>query len=331
MAQLLGQLTKLALRKVWKHEASDFTPWLAREENIAVLGEALGMELEVENTEVAVGPYSADILARDTGDSAYVVIENQLGRTDHDHLGKAITYAAALNAKTIVWIASDFTDEHRRAIDWLNDNSSENVWFFGVQPELWQIDGSKPALRFNVLSRPPEDVRKAVLKKASGELTEVKQLQLEWWTAFRSALLESREVPAVQAARAQYWYNVAVGRTGMFLSNTANTWDNKIGVRLYLQGRHGGDIALAQLQEGKEDVERELGMELEWNPNPDNRDKIIAAYHDADLNNRGLWPEHCEWMVKTTVIFREVFGPRIRELDLRESAEDTGDQDEPES
>jgi hypothetical protein len=331
MADALGQLTKLELRKVWKHEAADFTPWLARKENIAVLGEALGMELEVESTEVAVGPYSADILARDTGNSAYVVIENQLGRTDHDHLGKAITYAAALNAMTIVWIAPEFTDEHRRALDWLNDNSSDNVGFFGVQPELWQIDESKPAIRFNVLSRPPEAIRKAAVMKASGELSEVKQLQLEWWTAFRSALFDSRTVPSLQAPRAQYWYDVALGKTGINLSNTANTFDNKIGVRLYLRQRYGGDIALAQLQESKEEIERELGMALQWNPNPDNRDKIVASYHDADINKRELWSEYCKWMVRTTARFRDVFGPRIRELDLHQSAEAADDQDGPES
>lgn len=147
MTVKLGEIEKLDVRNVWAHEASNFTPWLAEEENIARLGSAIGLELEVENTEVSVGPFSADILARDSGSSAYVIIENQLSKTDHDHLGKAITYAAGLNAGTIVWVAPEFTQEHRKAIDWLNDNSVGDVAFYGVQVELWTIDDSNSTLR----------------------------------------------------------------------------------------------------------------------------------------------------------------------------------------
>jgi hypothetical protein len=108
MTSQLGKLETADPRKLWANESADFTPWLARPENIAELGEALGIELEVENTEVAVGPYSADILARDVASDTYVVIENQLGKTDHDHLGKALTYAATLGATAVVWIATNY-------------------------------------------------------------------------------------------------------------------------------------------------------------------------------------------------------------------------------
>ena len=120
MSTELGAIKKIDVRSIWPHEASDFTPWLAKETNIGQLSAAIGLELEVENTEVAAGPYSADILAREVGSDAYVIIENQLGKTDHDHLGKAITYAAVLDAGTIIWVAPTFTPEHRKAIDWLN-------------------------------------------------------------------------------------------------------------------------------------------------------------------------------------------------------------------
>ena len=119
MSEELGELHRVDLRIYWSNEAAEFTPWLASEENIAKLAEALGIDLEVESTEVAAGPYSADILARDTVTGDYVVIENQLGKTDHDHLGKAITYAAVLNASAVVWIAGQFTDEHKKSLDWL--------------------------------------------------------------------------------------------------------------------------------------------------------------------------------------------------------------------
>jgi hypothetical protein len=123
----LGVLKTITARKKWNNEAQDFTPWLSN--NISELNKALGLELEVENIEVAVGPYSADILAKDTGTGKYVIVENQLEKTNHDHLGKAITYASVLDASTIIWIATDFTEEHKKALDWLNDHTSEEIFF----------------------------------------------------------------------------------------------------------------------------------------------------------------------------------------------------------
>ena len=229
MTDTHGQLANIAVRKLWPNEAADFTPWLARDENMSKLGDALGLELETDRVEVAVGPYSADILARDSAGD-YVVIENQLNKTDHDHLGKSITYASVLGARAVIWVAPFFTDEHRKALDWLNDNTTDELAFYGVQVELWSIDGSKPAVRFNAVSRPAEIIRQAAVTK-SGELSSTRQLQLDWWTAFRDALLTSKVVASGQTPRPQYWYDVALGRSGMFLSNSANAYDGRIGVR----------------------------------------------------------------------------------------------------
>ena len=166
MTTQLGQLKKVDIRSQWQNEGADFTPWLASDAGITMLSDALGIELEVEDVEVAVGPYSADILARDTATGDYVVIENQLGRTDHDHLGKSLTYTAGLDASAVVWIAADFTEEHKKALDWLNINSSEDVSYFGIRVELWQIEDSKPAVNFNIISRPAEFGRKAITSKS---------------------------------------------------------------------------------------------------------------------------------------------------------------------
>lgn len=312
----LGNLRSLDPRQIWKNEAGDFTPWMAKDENIALLGEALGLELEVENTEVAAGLFSADILARDTATSAYVIIENQLERTNHDHLGKAITYAAVLDARTLVWVAPKFTDEHKKALDWLNDNSSDELSFFGVQAELWQIDQSAPAIRFNVLSRPAQTGRAIALQRSKGELSDTKRLQLEWWTEFRDALAATNAFPSVRSPRAQHWYNLALGRTGIHLSLTFNTFDNKLGVRVYMRNRHGGEQALAQLRESREEIEEAIGQELVWDINPDAMDKIVGLYRDANVTDRTAWPQYLKWMVDTTIRFRQVFAPRVRELDL---------------
>ncbi|MHC2464878.1 hypothetical protein [Bradyrhizobium embrapense] len=133
---------------------------VAQEENIAKLSNEIGLELQVDRIEVPVGPYWAYILAKQSR-GGYVVIENQFGKTDHDHLGKIITYAATLGATAIVWIAERFTDEHKKAIEWLNEHTSVDLSMYAVEIELWQIDGSKPAVRFNVLSRPTEIARQA--------------------------------------------------------------------------------------------------------------------------------------------------------------------------
>ena len=300
---------------MWPDEAADFTPWLARPENIQSLGQAIGLELEIEHTEMAVGPFAADILARDSATGDYVIIENQLARTNHDHLGKAITYAAFLGATTIVWVAPTFTDEHRKALDWLNDNSVDTLSFFGVQVELWAIDASNPAVRFNVVSRPTELVRRSTLQ-ASADLSPTRQLQLEWWSAFRDALIAAKALPSTQTPRPQYWYNIALGRTGLFLSATANVDEGRIGIRVYLMKRYGGESALAQLMESREEIERELGESLTWNPNPEASDKVVVLQRAADLRAKERWPEYLQWMVQSTVKMRRVFAPRVRVLQV---------------
>jgi hypothetical protein len=314
MSKELGELRTVDVRTLWPSEAQDFTPWLAREENIGKLGEALGLELEVEQTEVPVGPYAADILARDSGGD-YVIVENQLGKTDHDHLGKALTYAAILGAKTVVWVAPTFTDEHRKTLDWLNDSTGEEVSFFGVQVELWSIDGSRPAVRFSVVSRPADIVRQGLIAK-SGELSESRRIQLDWWTAFRDRAQAAGVIDRPPSPRPRYWYDVPLGRAGLHLSLIASPDERRIGVRVYLRNKTGGQIAYRRLLESKDAIEKELGFALLWNPNEAAIDRTIATYREADLRNRDSWPDHLDWMVKTTNQFRQVFGPRVREMNL---------------
>ncbi len=313
----LGKIERLNVRDIWPSEAGDFTPWLAQEPNISALGDVLGLELEVENVEVAVGPYSADILAKDTGTGEYVVIENQLGKTNHDHLGKAITYGSALNASAIVWIASDFTEEHQKALEWLNENTGDSLSFYAVQVELWRIDESKPAVKFNVISRPAEIARQAARVSAEENLTEARKLQLDFWTAFRDKLLRAKVVPSTQTPRPQSWFDVPVGRSNIVLSSVANTSEDRIGVRLYL-GRRVAEKALAQLLEQKDDIEAELGIKLAWNPHPEKYDKVIETNRKADIWKREDWGEQIEWLVNTVAKFRRVFMPRIKNLVLTE-------------
>jgi hypothetical protein len=311
----LGRIEAQDVRKVWTKEAAEFTPWLAQDENIAMLGDAIGLELEVENIEVAVGPYSADILAKDTGSGRYVVIENQLGKTNHDHLGKAIMYGAVLDAGAVVWIAINFTDEHQKALDWLNANTGEDVSFYGVQVELWTIDKSRPAVRFNVVSKPAEITKQAAAAKTSDPLTETKRVQLAFWTRVRDRLIEKKVVPKAHTPRPRYWFNVPLGSSVIWLSNIANTTENRVGVRIYL--RHTvADKALMQLEAQKDAIERDLGEKLVWNPSPNKRDKTIALFHKADLWKPKQFAEAAEWLVAQVAKFREVLMPIVKRMDL---------------
>jgi hypothetical protein len=164
----IGKLERVDLRNIWGDEARNFTPWLATDEAIGLLSEVIGQRgLVVIGREVAVGPYSADILAKVAGNEDHkVVIENQLGKTDHDHLGKMITYAAGLGAKTLVWISDRFCEEHRAALDWLNQNTVDGLNFFGLEIHAYRIDGSRPAPQFSIISR-PNSTSKAIREEVS--------------------------------------------------------------------------------------------------------------------------------------------------------------------
>jgi len=150
----LGKFQQVELREHWGKEATDFTPWLTKEENIKELGKTIGIEdIEFEDREVSIGSFKADILCRDS-DNNKIIIENQLEKSNHSHLGQIITYASGVDASIIIWICSEITDEHRQAIDWLNEHTDEDINFFAIVIELWKIDDSIPAPRFNVMCRP---------------------------------------------------------------------------------------------------------------------------------------------------------------------------------
>ena len=294
-------------RKMWPNEAQNFTPWLA--ENMAELGEKIGMELEVVGQEVSVGPYSADILAKDIDTDAYVVIENQLEKTNHDHLGKSITYASALGAKTIVWIATDFTEEHKKALDWLNDNTNEDLAFWGVQLELWQISEETASMRLNIVSRPSTNVK--TIKSKTNNESESRNIQLEFWTKFRDKLQSTKKIPTLQTPKPRYWYDVRIGRSNILLSNICSPQKNIVGVRLYIRS-NVVEIYYPVLKAKKDEINKVLGSEPMWDANPEAKDKTIALSHDTDLTDPDRMEEALDWLVQQTIIFYNVFSKEVK-------------------
>lgn len=300
---------QISPRKMWPNEAQNFTPWLA--ENIAELGDRLGMELEVVGQEVSVGPYSADILAKDINTDAYIVIENQLEKTNHDHLGKSITYASALNAKTIVWIATDFTEEHKKALDWLNDNTNEDLAFWGIQLELWQITEDTASMRLNIVSTPSTNVK--TIKSKTNNESESRNIQLAFWTKFREKLQSTKKIPTLQTPQPHYWYDVRIGRSDILLSNICNTQKNVVGVRLYIRNKVV-DVYYPALLAKKDEINKALGCEPEWDANPTAKDKTIAITFNTDLTNPEKIDEALDWLVRQTIVFHSVFSKEVKSI-----------------
>lgn len=313
MANLeLGALSRLDLRTCWPDEARDLTPWLASEPGLKLLADSLGLQLALEGKEVSVGPYSADILARDLDSNSLVVVENQLEKTNHDHLGKILTYGAVLGAEALVWIARTFTDEHHRALEWLNELTRGDLRLYAVELQLWRIGDSLPAPRFEVLTAPSEIVRQAVEAK---ERTETQQLQLEFWNTVRPALELTGKFASLKTPRHQNWFEIALGRADIFMSLAADTWGKRISVRVYLKERIA-DYALSQLGAQREQIEAEIGDSLEWNPRPTNRDKVIELSREGDIAERDRWPEFANWLATKAAAFRDAMVPRISKFPL---------------
>ena len=318
----LGMLERVELRSVWKTEDRDFTPWLAGEDNIALLGKTLGLDLEVEAQEKEVGPFRADILCKDTASGEWVLIENQLERTDHVHLGQLMTYAAGLDAVTIIWVAARFNEEHRAALDWLNNITDDTFNFFGLEVELWKIGESRVAPKFNIVSKPNDwsrSVRRSA--KAVAGLSETGRLQLAFWTQFREFMEENSFIRVPKPAP-QSWMYHTLGRGGFVLNSIMSTWDSvtqKAGgeVRAEFVFEHQEAKAYYALVEArKAEIDSAVGEPLTWY-NPDNA-RLCRIYMRkvCDVRDEADWPNQHAWLKEKLEKLHGVFAPLVKELTL---------------
>ncbi|MCB0489938.1 MAG: DUF4268 domain-containing protein, partial [Cyclobacteriaceae bacterium] len=225
MTKKLGSLKKVDLRSVWGHEALDFTRWLAQEENINELCQELDIEIENIKPEESAGRYSVDILAVEVDSNKKVIIENQLESTDHKHLGQILTYASAHDASIIVWVVRDYTEEHKQAIDWFNRHMPEQISFFLVKIELWQIGQSEPAPKFNIISQPnywAKTLRSATSQE-KGNPSELKLQQQKFWQSFKDYVNKSGNqfgISLGKTPRPQHWYEISYGTSKALISLT---------------------------------------------------------------------------------------------------------------
>lgn len=306
----LGNIQKVSLRNVWPHEALDFTRWLAEENNLALLGDSVGVDLELKETESSVGSFNVDIFAVESGTGHKVVIENQLEDTNHDHLGKIITYAAGKGAEIVIWIVARARDEHRQAIEWLNQHTDDGISFFLVEIEIWQIGDSLPAPRFNVVESPNEWAK---TEKAKEGMTETKRIQLEYWQQYREAALVDEvfsKAMKPQKASAQHWSTIHVGSSQYHISMQLLVSKGKVGIELYIPDNK--ELG-ARAFENKDRFEVALGVPGE---------EFVATkacgmrFYKTGVvnikNDRSAWMDLIEWQLNAAVKMHQV----LQEINL---------------
>lgn len=299
------------LRRYWQDEARDFTPWLASEENLTLLGETIGMNLELVAVEQYIGPFRADIIAKD--EETDVIIENQLDATDHKHLGQLMVYAANRGAGVIVWIARQVTDEYRKVIDWLNDKT--DVSFFALEIELWRIGDSPVAPKFGVICEPNEFAR--AVRSTGGQASETGQLQLEFWTGLLEAMSDRDASFNTPKIRANHWCDLRIGTSRGHIGLTALR-TGRLSCEFYI-GHSQSDSIYERLESERSMIEAELGLEgqLDWQPLPEKKSCRIALYKDiGSLDDRDQWPESFIWMLSWAEKFRNVFERRVKQMVL---------------
>ena len=304
----LSNLKQISLRKVWQHEEKDFSQWLSQDENLSILGEEIGIDIELIETEASVGNYRVDMLAEESETGKKIVIENQLESTDHDHLGKIITYSSGLDAEVIIWVVKDLREEHRQAVDWLNEHTDSNLNIFVAKIELWQIDDSPIAPKFQILSR-PNDWKNIVKDTKKQELSKTKLQQLKFWEKFREFVQDNNyKLSTGFTPRPRMWYNIRLGTTKCHISVKVNTLKDYISCEIYIP--HDEDF-YEKLYDKKNEIEDNLDSKLEWQKLPNKKASRIIIKNDGNIFNEDKWDDYFKWLADKAEIFQKVFSEYI--------------------
>jgi len=322
MKNRLDRLKKISLKEIWDNEAQDFTPWLAEEKNLELLSETIRTPLELEAQEKDVGPFRADILCKNTEDDSWILIENQIDKTDHKHLGQLLTYASGLQAVTIVWISAKFTEEHRAALDWLNKITDDDFRFFGLEIELWTIGDSPAAPKFNIVSKPnnwSKTISQAAKNISEGIESETKAMQYRYWQGLIDYLENNGSKLRTQDPRPRHWQTFAVGRSHFYIDATVNTRDSRLGIGLKIADKNHAKNFYNLLVLDKEEIEAEMQEKLEWRELPDNtKSEIILFKNNVNLSDKKDWNTQYGWFKTNIEKFDKVFRKRIKKLNAED-------------
>ena len=306
----IGKLQEVDIRELWKHEQYDFSAWLAKEENIKLLNDKLGLTLVDINTEAYVGAYRCDILAVDETTGTKVIIENQLENSNHDHLGKIITYASGLDAKVIVWIVKEARDEHRSAIEWLNNNTSEDINFFLIEIHAYQIDDSAAAPMFQIVEQPNGFIKESKRIRSSDTMNKSESARLEFWTLFNEHAIERGKPFTIRKASTEHSYNIAIGTSQALIGVTLVNKDSYVGVEIYIPSNKE---LFDKLYAEHEAIEKELGFEVEW-LRLDNAkaSRILSKIDGLNFDDHSNYDYLIEEAINKVIKMREVFKDRLK-------------------
>ncbi len=310
MAQKIGKLNEVDVRELWKHEQYDFSEWLAKEDNIEYLNDILGLTLVDVDKEVFVGPYRCDIVAKDETSGITVVIENQLEGTNHDHLGKIVTYASGLNAKTMVWIVKDAKEEHRAAIEWLNNNTNSEINFFLIEIHAYKIGDSDPAPMFEVVEKPNDFVKHSKAPITDKELNKSQSERLLFWEQFNQIVINRGKPFNLRKATTDHWYDIALGTSDAHVAIDLVSRNNYIVVEVYINDKKE---LFDRLLSYRETIEKELGFEMEWD-RLDNKKASRIKYRipGLDFDDHSNYDELMNHTIDIAVKMRDVFSSYMR-------------------
>lgn len=304
MKNNLEILETVPLRKIWAKEP-EFSAWLAESKNIKLLSSELGLDMLTEETEAGVGDFSADILAREDGGNRKIIIENQYGETDHKHLGQIITYAAGRNAEVLIWVIESARDEHRAAVQWLNENTASEIGVFLVQISVYKIGNSNPAPKFIILES-PNNWLKTTRRNNSETITASGQKRINWWNAFMDYAMQResfRKLFNRRKGSPDHWLDLAIGSSRYNIRLTAKT-KHILGASVYITD---DKELFNHLYENKDAIEHELGFQMDWQPLPGKSAARISITRDGDFTDLDNASENFKWYCEKAEAFKRVF------------------------
>jgi hypothetical protein len=310
----LSKLKKVDLREEWQHEATDFTNWLAQDENLQLLSEEIGIDITLVQTEASVGKFSVDILAEEENTGRKIVIENQLETTNHDHLGKIITYASGFDAEIVIWIVKDVRDEHKKAVDWLNEHTDDKINIFAIRMELWQIGDSPYAPKFHVVSK-PNDWAKAIKQSSTqSDLSDRRLMQLEFWTQFKEYATSRQSTLRLRKAYPQHWYDISIGNSKSHLSLVVDADNEQIRCEFYIPDSKS---LFKLLHDSKEDIEAKLpAHQLEWMELEGKKASRVRTVHGIDVGKNENWEKSFNWLMETAQEYQSVFAEQMKKMKI---------------
>lgn len=310
----LGNLIKLGIqeiKKIWPHEEKDLSPWIS--DNIDALNDTLKLQIEIEGREEPVHNFRLDLIGTDNASQRPVIIENQFGVSDHDHLGKLITYSAAKEAGIMIWIANEIQAAHRTAIEWLNKISPQEMTFYGMELEVFKIDESLPAPHFRIVAGPPPSKR-----IPETDMSPRNKRYQEFFDKLRATILSKSPNFTRAKALTQSWWSLGIGRSGFSVA-CVFTIDSKFRVEIYIDTgkKENNDLAFSKLKESSVAIHEKVGKELIWDPLPDSRAcRIYLAIDGTIDDDEQKLSELIKWAAPLVIIFREVFGPLARNIQI---------------